>query len=125
MYTLVVPISDQMMINCSLSQWAGAAKRCRWCNSPLPLRRTRWCSDTCSNQASVNHWFSFGREVIKRDGKKKCKICGRSPVEVDHITPAFGKHSKASCVHHLSNLQLLCKNHHLQKTRLDRKKYPR
>jgi ParB/RepB/Spo0J family partition protein len=116
---------DTLSIGCSLVQWKGEKGRCNWCDKELTGRQTRWCSRDCTEAYSVNHWWSYASRAAKdRDGHR-CKKCGRGPaptarLEVHHVVAAEGKHSTASCIHHLENLETLCRPCHLEEERTKR-----
>lgn len=115
-------ITDRMMKSCDLSAWRGSALHCRWCNKKLTGKQKRWCSPHCGNAASTHHWFSWARKVVVRNGRYDgCVKCGsHERLEVNHITPCLGLHSKASCKHHVTELELVCRKCHLEITREQR-----
>ncbi len=122
--------SVSLLAICDLANATGAG--CAWCGKELPKRRRTWCSDRCSNAFWTNHWWSLARRAAKRRDKYKCKRCGHKPpkrntpewrktrktarLEVNHISPALGKHGTLSCVHHLVNLETLCVGCHKAET---------
>ena len=57
------------------------------------------------------------KEVVRKRGDYKCAICGEYAKEVDHIVELneFSPERKY-LANRLSNLQLLCREHHLEKT---------
>ena len=59
-------------------------------------------------------WEWVRRRVLKRDGWR-CRECGRYGNQVDHIKPLHQR----GAVYDESNLQVLCKSCHAQKTRLE------
>lgn len=94
------------------------------CGKPLPPRRRRWCSDKCSkyyfNTIYNNHDWNSARKAAKRRDKWKCVQCGsKIKLEVNHIKACLGKRG-FGCQHHLSNLETLCREHHLIKTKEQR-----
>lgn len=62
------------------------------------------------------HWVTSGVAVqtvgvpvgIACEGCGAVVPVGGTPVEVDHIERAMGRHGEASCVHHMRNLRVLC-----------------
>ena len=90
-------------------------KVCRKCARALVGRQEAWCSNACAAWWRVNHWFSNGSRFLRRENPPCC-ICGERGAEVDHIDRANGAHHEASCIHHLSNLRVLCKRCHREVT---------
>ena len=83
----------------------------------------RWCSKTCSYTVTRNHLWSWARDqAIQRDGRKCVKPgCGQTwGLEVNHIKPLVGRGYHAGCVHHLDNLETVCKVHHTEITKMQR-----
>lgn len=109
-------MNDVAMLNCLASQWLGDDELCRWCNQVLPPQRKRWCSTRCVNAYGKNHWWTDARKAARRRDKYRCVRCGATkaqrPLNVHHIVPALGTHSKTDCAHHLTNLETLCKSCH-------------
>lgn len=67
-------------------------KSCIWCNSPLPKRRRKYCSDECSGEYFVHCvkplWWSCATQMALERAENKCEDCGtRGPLEVHHIIP--------------------------------------
>ena len=99
--------------------------RCHWCNKTLKGRQTRWCSRTCTRQATANHRWTQAKATAKQAATHyECAICHSfvREVEVDHITPCRGKHGTWGCHHHQDNLRVLCKACHRTKTAADRQR---
>lgn len=130
-YTSDMAVTDNMMKRCPLSRWAGDTSRCRWCNKELTGRQRRWCSVFCGDEAFTEHNFSWAKiRVLSRDSKT-CVKCSRKEgkslsgppvkIEVNHKKAALGTHNKASCAHHTSNLECLCRECHLEVTAAQRK----
>jgi 5-methylcytosine-specific restriction endonuclease McrA len=96
-------------------------KHCHWCGKRLSGRRTRWCSYFCSREAVRNHrWTQAKTAALALVAHFQCARCKgffpRSKVEVNHIVPCKGQHSKWGCHHHADNLEVLCKPCHLETT---------
>lgn len=73
---LVTTAFDQGLARCPLVQYVGAERTCHWCGGELPKRRSRWCSDECSNAYGNNHWWTPARAAaLARDGYR-CTECG-------------------------------------------------
>jgi hypothetical protein len=73
------PVSDEDLRACTASAWFGEPDRCRWCDKPLPRRRTRWCSTDCADAYRAEHVWSTARPAaLDRDGHT-CTRCGRGP----------------------------------------------
>ena len=69
---------------------------------------------------SSSRWQPLRRAVLERDGYR-CRECGRSgALEVDHVVRRHDGGSDA-----LDNLQSLCRDHHLIKTRNENTTVPR
>lgn len=56
----------------------------------------------------------------------ECARCGylhkRTNIQVNHIVPCKGKHGTWGCHHHSANLEVLCKECHLETTAEQRAK---
>lgn len=129
-------------LNCSLSVWTGLEGYCHWCNNILPLGNKRWCSGNCLSAWRTQHRYYLSRQAVLKRARGKC-ACLRSENEprhvlcahcgacesvvvlrgviltCDHIIPRNGDKSRFSCKHHQSNLQILCKNCHDEKSKID------
>lgn len=123
---------------------------CGRCGQPLPRKRRKWCSDACADWWHSNHRYMIARVAALsraaifaiprcRDdhGYYKrprlhshplgyaCVGCGgvfkKSRVQVNHVSPALGRHRELHCIHHLDNLEVLCRGCHLLVSRLQRR----
>lgn len=103
------------LIECSASAWTGEPKRCNWCDAELTGRRTRWCSDECSNNFGRNHYWTWARNAAARRDDHRCQWpgCDKRYSQVHHKTPILGRHDIGGCHHHLDGLTSLCHAHHL------------
>lgn len=111
------------MKNCSLAKgpFKKSSRRCDWCGGPLKGKRTRWCRDACSKSYYENHLYRMARKACRRRDKYRCIKCGsKDRLEVNHIIPCLGNHSKQGCWHHLSNLELLCHECHSIATKIQK-----
>src|SRR3989344_3176549 len=89
---------------------------CRNCDALVSKGRRFYCSETCLNEFTRNHIWTWVREDVLRRDNYRCGICDmrkrRSQLDVDHIIPVrlgidpFNK----------QNLRSLCKECHLAKT---------
>lgn len=118
------------------------AGRCGACAKALSGRQTRWCSRACSLSWRTNHVWTYARRAARTLAKNTCAGCGVKrppkpsrrlgpiayaaaraaydavPMEVNHRVGLGGAlRSAASCHHHLSNLETLCKPCHLVVTK--------
>ena len=98
---------------------------CRWCGKALTGRRTAWCSKKCQREHKANHHYPTARRKVREAAAVyRCAACGFTyplgQIEVDHIEPADGRHSQWDCIHHINNLQVLCKVCHRDKTNYQR-----
>lgn len=64
-------------------------------------------------------WGDLRRRVLRRDSGR-CRSCGRSATEVDHIVPIAECLILGVNAHELSNLQSLCVDCHRSKSEVDR-----
>lgn len=110
-------------IDCPLLKGASRKGCCDLCATKLGPKRKRWCSDRCSKAFYDNHYYRYARKAVKRRDKYRCSVpgCGsREKLEVNHIVPCKQNHNTMGCWHHLSNLELICHDHHVQATKLQR-----
>lgn len=120
-------LTDAMILECSLARWGGDPKRCRWCDAEFKGRRFRWCSDACADTANREHHFNAGSHYAKRM-RPACERCGAKPgtvrladgtwsrridLEAHHVEHALGRHRECSCIHHSSNLEVVCHECHV------------
>lgn len=115
-------------VECSLSKYNGTPQTCQWCGVNLASipRRTVWCSNSCFLVWRKNHIWRFARTAARRRDKYACTICFQGKhhgiaIEVNHIIPLRGRGYTYGCVHHLDNLETLCKQHHQEKTNQQRR----
>ena len=122
-------MQDAAVLRCTLSEWGGHPKRCRWCDTELPPKHRRWCSPECRSVFYANHLWTFARDAaLKRDGFA-CVECGvlevKGPapggfaemregrgewvhLQVHHDPPVLGNHARNGCHHHQDRLITLC-----------------
>lgn len=56
--------------------WRGKG-RCTWCGiTPLPGRRTAWCSDSCKSEGYLRMSSSHVRTLVERRDRGVCSGCG-------------------------------------------------
>ena len=76
-----------------------------------------------ARRADLNsaRWRRLRRHILARDGWE-CQTCGKllGLAQVDHITPVV----KGGAVHDPANLQALCVDCHIAKTRIDKGQLP-
>ncbi len=118
-------VSDRTLSTCSLSRWSGRKDRCRWCDKRLVGRQERWCGKVCGNRAYEQHEWTWARQAALARDLKACRHCGACGygvrLEVNHKKPVLGKHSKQGCWHHVSKLETLCHDCHVEVTKAQRK----
>ena len=111
---------------------------CGRCGAALSGRRTKWCSDECSDWFWRNHRFTNARfEALATASVYRlatadatwCRYCPSGPhghlaghvcalcealkgAEVDQVERARGRHGELSCIHHQENLRVLCRDCH-------------
>jgi 5-methylcytosine-specific restriction endonuclease McrA len=115
------------------------------CGEPLPRRKSgelsrsrRWCSEKCSEQATLRHYWPEARSAALARNRRAgglCDHCGsvdpgrrtdgkryryRSRFEVNHIVPLNGSQRSWSCLNHSENLETLCHSCHLKVTNAQR-----
>lgn len=95
---------------------------CHWCGGWLNARQTRWCSPLCISKYRRHHVWKYARPAaMNRD--KVCVHCGTDEeLEVNHIVPLAGRPRTESCIHHQTNLEVLCHTCHVQVTHAQRKR---
>ena len=49
---------------------------CVWCGSPCTGRRTRWCSQACSDEYAIRASGSAARWRVERRDRGVCALCG-------------------------------------------------
>lgn len=131
---------------CQLSSWSGADDECRFCSKPLDVKQKRWCSGSCLNTWREHHRYFLARQAAVKRYRGKCSCqrtkgdprhilcarCGSCEAVVhlrggimtcDHIIPRRGNKSRFSCLHHQSNLQMLCSLCHSIKSAEDEEMY--
>lgn len=132
-------------LHCSLSIWNGLEGYCRWCDKeicPGTSNKRRWCSGECLTSWRTQHRYYLARQELMRRSRGRCSClrqageerhvlcagCGKCQSQValqgsimtcDHKVPRFGNKEKFSCMHHQSNLQVLCTSCHTEKSRRD------
>lgn len=92
--------------------------RCTSCGlPPTPFLEAKPPMPHGSDREAVNKWrravWDWYREEIH---------ARRNRLEVHHVVAAEGKHSRASCVHHLDNLVTLCHPCHVEEERTKRER---
>lgn len=133
-------------LHCSLSVWTGLEGYCRWCDKELDAKQKRWCSGNCLEAWRLQHRYFLARQLVMKLARGKCLCikplneqrhvlcasCGACEAVVrlrggimtcDHILPRFGNKAKFGCMHHVSNLQILCNRCHDKKSAEDEIKY--
>lgn len=116
-----------LRVECPLSPWTGRAGACQWCDADLPAagRRSTWCSDRCRRTWERNHIWTKARAAARRRDRYTCRVCNKhkdaTAIEVNHIHPVAAHDGAShgrypSCAHHQENLEVLCKDCHLQAT---------
>lgn len=114
-------------LRCVLSLWEGDQNRCRVCNQPNSGDNPKYCEDNCKSYWLGNHRYKQARLNAIRLSKLAClcrgfphpvcAMCNRCEPDflemgrlltVDHIKPRNGRTAQFSCMHHVSNLQVLC-----------------
>ena len=99
----------QLRLDCPLSAWTGEPGRCQWCDKTMPEgRRTVYCSDRCRRAFEREHFWPRARATARRRGLRSCINGCEGRIEVNHIVPLVGAGYGPSCLHHQTNLELLC-----------------
>lgn len=107
-----------------------AGRKCNSCDNLIMVTRQTVCTD-CKNKVKDRTLFDISRrkdpytsrfagvrtnaKIVARHLEQSCYICGyKKHVEVCHIKPVseFDLDSKISDVNDISNLIMLCPNHH-------------
>ena len=137
-----------MTQRCDAIAWAARHGGCDGCGTPLVGRQQRWCANGCDQLYWQNHRWNQARACalsrarvygwrrrwvgpLNSDGGvrlawthlgHRCAHCGTTTTapEVNHISPALGRHGQESCIHHQDNLEVLCHDCHLDVTRAQR-----
>ena len=72
-----------------------------------------------NNHLNIKRWKVIRLEILERDGYR-CRKCGKAGrLEVDHVLPIH----KGGAVYLESNLQSLCRDCHITKTRNENTKH--
>lgn len=135
------------MTNPDCPDWRGFGKpgKCDRCSSPLPPRRSRWCSDECREIFYRHHVWTYAKKDALRRAGNKCEHCGvisleldrravrsrfsarresaeyLNRLEVNHKIPRQGRSLGAnSCLNHHDNLEVLCHDCHVAVTKEQR-----
>lgn len=96
--------------SCGLTDWFGGPE-CIWCgkhkNSYSP-----WCSPKCRVLFNKNHVYKDARAVVREQSGGRCARCKTaydiSEMQCNHIVPVRGHRESPSCVHHQTNLEMVC-----------------
>lgn len=102
--------------------------RCNRCGVELTGRRTRWCTAACEQEWRSQHDWNAAKAAAKRRDNHRCVRpgCGRTTrLEVNHIVPRAGRGYGWGCWNHLTNLETLCHQHHLDVTAQQRRERAR
>ena len=92
------------------------------CGKPVPVvtgakQSIRWCSSDCRKRFNSNHFYVDARAHTLHASGKRCARCREvfpaKQLECNHIIPLRGKRVSPSCVHHLSNLEMVCNPCHM------------
>ncbi len=125
-------------LHCPLSLWDGDNANCRVCNCVLPEGRSRYCGGECLSYWRSEHRYFLSRQIAVSRALEECgcvaaphsvcAMCGLCEgmfsilgrvLTVDHLEPRMGETARFGCLHHTSNLQVLCSHCHEIKTKLD------
>ena len=114
--------------HCTLAYGDNERGRCTWCGDPLPPRRRRFCSASCSSDFGVNHYWPNARLGALARAAYACEdpYCSVSEatgrIEVHHLAaPVGGRRRYAmGCHNHQDRLLVLCDGHHMNETRWER-----
>jgi len=87
--------------------------RCQNCGLILPKRRPKYHSDDCYKDFLNNHLWRFAKIEAMRRSSGKCVICkDGTPAREVHHKIKIDDYQGYSCLHHQSNLQPVCREHH-------------
>ena len=92
---------------------------CVWCERPADTPRKRWHEPCVEAYQLAKGYQNLGRSVLP--SPRECAVCGGSGDELDHrdaLVDAFesGDPRRLLRAYTASNLQWLCREHHLEKT---------
>ena len=119
-WTKTVPeLQEESM---KLRHQAAEKRECASCAKKLTGSQVYYCSEDCKTEFYKNHptsvrWNDLRSQVLKRD-QDKCVKCGKPAEEVDHIKEIW----EGGPEFDLANLQSLCHDCHVAKTRENRRK---
>ena len=110
--------SENIRAMCNETEWFGQAGVCQVCCALLSGRQTVFCSQKCERWWRNNHVWRWARRAARRKHRYVCTVPGceknraEHTLEVNHIVPLVGAGYGVSCLHHQTNLELLCTEHH-------------
>lgn len=96
---------------------------CDACGTSLTGRKTVWCGRACEAEWLRQHQWTVARSAALRLAGRRCTHDGCDvtvALEVNHIEPRRGRGYGLSCAHHQDNLEVLCHQHHLERTAAQR-----
>lgn len=121
------------VLYCLESPWRGDGALCRWCNARPPRGNRRFCSKECSQGYYDNHVYARSKMLCYEASRTpcscqdyqldtklhgRCAACKRCEGELalvgdkltcNHIDPRNGiEMTLVHCIHHVSNLEMLC-----------------
>lgn len=122
------------VLYCSESPWRGDGELCRWCNARrIRGAKKKFCSVECSEAYYTNHIYTRAREAcyqasvgpchcrdwqLSNDAHGHCAACKRCEGQLreagekltcNHIDMRNGiPMGLIHCIHHVSNLEMLC-----------------
>jgi hypothetical protein len=114
------PLRATSVIGVNTDRLPFRGRPCFLCGSPLPPRRTRWCSDPCWQLWFANHEWQAASFAAKRRDQQRCVRCSADAEEVNHIDPRYGRGYHQGCHNHLDRLESLCHVHHVVETNRQR-----
>ena len=104
-------------MKCAGESWEPYTGICATCLKPLTGPKAWFCNKRCRDAWVINHWWTNARQFALLRSHDRCRRCsGTDRLEVNHIVPRRGKPMTRSCIHHQSNLEVLCHDHHVEVT---------